>query len=119
MMELITGLIRRILASFTLDTSVLTIGAIVLLVSIARWNRDPRDPFRISNLVIGQDERASLDKLGQLVALCVSTWGFVYLIRAGLMSEYYCTGYMLAWGSLGIAKAYILSKSAPKERDNT
>ena len=104
-----------ILDSFTLDTAILLIGALVFLLTIGRWNRDPKERFQLSDLLIGQDGRASLDKVGQFVALSVSTWGFVYITRNDSLSEYYFTGYMLSWGGLGVAKAYIANKSAPNK----
>ena len=112
---MIPDLVKSLIGSLTLDTVILLVGALVFLLTLGRWNKDPKERFVLSDLLIGQDGRASLDKVGQFVALSVSTWGFVYVTRGGTLSEYYFTGYMLSWGGLGVAKAYLAHKAVLKD----
>lgn len=98
----------------TFDTWVLIVATIVVLISAWLWQRDKKNKFDLLDLISGDDGKLSLSKTGQLVALLVSTWGFVALTRADKMSEWFFTGYMLAWAGANIAsKALDIKKGQP------
>lgn len=91
------------LNGISLDTTVLVIATLVVLISAWLWQRDKKNKFDLLDLISGDDGKLSLAKTGQFVALMVSTWGFVAIIRADKMSEWYFAGYMLAWAGANIA----------------
>ncbi len=98
----------------TFDTWVLIVATVVVLISAWLWQRDSTNKFDLLDLISGDDGKLSLSKTGQLVALLVSTWGFVALTRADKMSEWFFTGYMLAWAGANIAsKALDIKKGQP------
>lgn len=53
--------------------------------------------FTLLDLVTGDNGRASMSKFGQCGAFVVSSWGFVFLVEAGSLSEWYYGTYMVAW----------------------
>lgn len=98
----------------TFDTWVLIVATVVVLISAWLWQRDSTNKFDLLDLISGEDGKLSLSKTGQLVALLVSTWGFVAIIRADKMTEWYFAGYMLAWAGVNIAnKALDIKKAQP------
>lgn len=69
------------------------------------------DPFDLRYLIIDETGQPSLHKTGQLFALFVSTWGFVYLTVHDKLSETYFGVYMTTWAATTIANKWIDSKS--------
>lgn len=53
--------------------------------------------FTLLDLVTGDNGRASMSKFGQCGAFVISSWGFVFLVEAGSLSEWYYGTYMVAW----------------------
>ncbi len=71
--------------------------AIVAVFALLLWiGQRQADSFDIRALVV-RDGKVSLSKLGQVVALATSTWGFVHLTLGDHLTEWYFTAYMLAW----------------------
>jgi hypothetical protein len=100
--------------NITFDTWVLIVATLVVLVSAWLWQRDKNNRFDLLDLISGDDGKLSLMRTGQLVALLVSTWGFVSLVRAEKLTEFYFTGYMLAWAGVNLAsKALDIKKGQP------
>lgn len=80
--------------------------AVVLLVIVAALYRLHRgaNAYDLAQLIAEPDgTRLSLSRVGQAAALLVSSWGFVWLTLADRMTEWYYTGYMLAWAGTAIA----------------
>jgi len=85
----------------------LLLGFIVLYVVQAR-----RDQFDLRWLITDeQTKQPSLHKFGQLVALAISSWGFVYQALNGHLTEWYFTAYMLAWAAAEAANKYLVGRS--------
>lgn len=106
---------NEIKSALTLDTLALLVATVIVMVSAWMWQRRKDNKFDLLDLVSDGQGKLSLFKTGQLVALLVSTWGFVALTRAGLLSEWYFAGYMLAWAGANIAKLAIDANKAAKE----
>jgi nitrogen fixation-related uncharacterized protein len=70
----------------------------ILIMALILWNvqRDQNNDFDIMDLIC-RDGRVSEHKFMRFTAFAVSTWGFVYLIFYNRMTEWYFTGYMVAW----------------------
>lgn len=71
-----------------------------------------KDNFDLRWLITDeQTKQPSLHKFGQLVALTMSSWGFVYETLQGRMTEWYFTAYMVAWAGAELANRYIASRA--------
>ncbi len=91
----------------TFDLLSLGLGTIFATILLAMWQRD-NSPFDLRHLLIdSKTQRVSLFKLGQLVALVVSSWGFVVLVSKDKLTETYFLGYMTAWTAANIGKRLI------------
>lgn len=66
-------------------------------------------------LIMDRPHRPSLPKIGQVVALAVSTWGFVVLSLNNQLTETYFIGYMCAWSGSAALDTY-LSRGRPRDR---
>jgi hypothetical protein len=61
------------------------------------------DSFDIRDLIVDDTTgKLSLSKLGQFVALVLSSWGLIYLIMHGTLTEIYFQGYMLTWAGANV-----------------
>ena len=97
-------LLTQILDSnFTSDDFMSVLLIFLLLVfgySILRWlwklNRDKNSTIEFVDLItVGG--RLNERKVSRFGAWIISTWGFMYLILNGQLSEWYFVGYMGAW----------------------
>lgn len=85
------------------DTYALLAVAVGFLILLYLWQRE-KDSFDIRHLIVdSSSERVSLFKLGQLVALVVSTWALVHETRRGFLTEWLFAVYMLSWTGANIA----------------
>lgn len=89
--------------NFTMD-DMLTLMLILLLgifiISVSRWlwklDHDPNNTINFIDL-ISVNGRLNERKVSRFGAWIISTWGFMYLILNGKLSEWYFVGYMSAW----------------------
>lgn len=85
----------------------------VVVLALVAVTRDQRNPVSLLQLVVeARSGRLSLSRVGQLVALIVSSWGFVALVRADKLTEWYFTSYMVAWASARLASQFLDAKKA-------
>lgn len=72
----------------------------VFIISISRWlwklNNDKNNTIYFVDL-ISVNGRLNERKVSRFGAWIISTWGFMYLILTGKLSEWYFVGYMGAW----------------------
>lgn len=93
----------------------LVLAAILGLVVLAlvAVTRDQRNCVSLLQLVVeARTGRLSLSRVGQLVALIVSSWGFVALVRADKLTEWYFSSYMIAWAGARLASQFLDTKKA-------
>lgn len=64
------------------------------------------DPLDLRWLILDRPHRPSLPKIAQIVALAVSTWGFVVLTLNNNLSETYFMAYMAIWSGSAALDAY-------------
>jgi hypothetical protein len=62
-------------------------------------------------------KQPSIHKIGQCLALSVSTWGFVVLTTKGLLTEFYFTGYMTIWAGAVAIDKLLTRKDDRKDED--
>ena len=81
-------------------STVLLCACIGIGVSLIRMHRDKTLP-NLTDLITSTDKtghvRMDARKCYEAGAFLTSTWAFVFLTSAGKLSEWYFTGYMLAW----------------------
>ena len=78
---------------------------LVCVLIIYVWNKAEDNTFRLIDALLGPDGKLSIYKLGQAVALVVSTWGFVILTQQGKLTEWYFSAYMGIWVTAGVVKS--------------
>jgi len=77
--------------------------AFVLVLAYVQFKHDPLD---LRWLILDRPHRPSLTKIAQIVALAVSTWGFVVLTLSCHLSETYFMAYMAVWSGSAALDAY-------------
>jgi hypothetical protein len=86
------------------------LGLLILLAGLLAWRADKSEKsnFRLEDLVLDtKTGLASLSKVGQFIALSVSTWAFAYLTISGKLTEWFYTTYMMAWAGTSLAHKWI------------
>jgi hypothetical protein len=88
----------------------ITLTAALVILGYMQAKRDQLDLRWL--ILDDKNARPSIHKIGQVLALIVSTWGFVNLVNKGTLTEYYFTAYMGIWaGSVALNK--MLDNKAP------
>lgn len=91
---------------FNLEIWLLYIGIFVFFFIIYKWHTDKSNVVDVRSLLMTGD-KMSLSKMGQFVAMIVSTWVIIYQTRAALLTEWLFTGYMLAWAGTGVVNKFL------------
>jgi len=82
------------------DTYALLVVAAIFALILFLWQRTD-DGFDLRDLIVDSvTARVSLFKIGQLVALIVSTWALVHETRRGFLTEWLFGLYMIGPASL-------------------
>jgi hypothetical protein len=89
----------------------------VFIITLVIWQRDGRTSFDLKDIIVDSEtNKVSVYKFGQLIAMCVSTWVLVNETRAGRLTEFLFTTYMVTWSGTNLIKRFIDSKnSAPAQ----
>lgn len=94
--------------TFTYDGSDYQIDLMVvflfLVIALLVWAlgkaQAEDDKFDMRDLIVDKKSgRISVSRFSQVVALCVSTWSFVYQTLNHSLTEWYFTAYMAVWVS--------------------
>lgn len=92
------------------DTYILLLAALVFALLLSYWQRTDAE-FDLRWLLVDTvTGKVSLFKLGQFVALVVSTWVLVYETRRGMLTEWLFGFYMAAWAGANIANKFVERK---------
>lgn len=95
---------------------VILIGAFILLMVYLQTRKDHLD-FRW--VILDQQRKPSLPKIAQVVALLISSWGFIVQVLKGTLTEEYFLFYMGAWSGAAMFESYISRKTRePRRRDD-
>ena len=104
------------LSQLTIDLIVLSIGAIIVLAFLIYWHLDKKTHFDIRDLMVDHRTKIlSLNKIGQLFALLVSTWIIVHETRVGRLTAFLFTGYMAVWSGSSLLSKYLDNKRKLEE----
>jgi hypothetical protein len=94
-----------------IDTLVLIFASVVLCILVFMWHNDEETRFDLTELMIdSKTNRVSLMKIGQALALLVSTWVLIYETRAGRLSEWLFLSYMGCWAGANLANKWLRTK---------
>jgi hypothetical protein len=93
-------------ALYTVDLMHLAIGLLIIVFLRLLWNLHKRGTD-FAELVIGDDSKLSWTKMLGCTGGVSFTWGFIYLIMHGQITEWYFNGYGLV--CFGTAFAYKLN----------
>lgn len=78
----------------------------VMFIIVMAYLQMKHDPLDLRWLILDRPHRPSATKIAQLIALIVSTWGFVVLTLSNTLTETYFIGYMCAWSGSAAVDAY-------------
>lgn len=84
----------------------LGLGALFFLMILVKWHLEPANGFDLKS-ILTKDGEFSLSKVGQFVALMVSTWTVIYTTRHGQLTDFVFNGYMLSWAGANLASKII------------
>jgi len=94
--------------------SILSISIILFIIILLYLQYKP-DNFDLRSLLLGQNNKPSINKLGQLIALFLSSWGFVFLTLHDKLTETYFGVYMSVWAGANFLNKYITTKPISEE----
>ena len=107
---------ETLIDQLTLDVIVLSIASLILLGFLIYWHLDEKTHFDVRDLMVDhQTKILSLNKIGQLFALLVSTWIIIHETRVGRLSEFLFTGYMAVWSGSSLLSKYLDNKRKAEE----
>jgi len=90
----------------------LTCSGIIAMITVVAILR----PTAFRFLLDKDTSEPSLGRVGQFVALLVSTWGFVALTVEGKLTEWYVTAYMLVWAGAQAASLALKIKGNQEQK---
>lgn len=96
------------IAHTSFDTLILLGSSIFITLVFFVWQITSADKFDLRYALLDKsDDKVSLQKLGQAIAMLTSTWVIVYETRAGRLTEYLILIYILTWaGSTALSKYF-------------
>ena len=107
---------ENLLSQLTVDLIVLTIGMIVVVGFLIYWHLDTKTHFDVRDLMVDHRTKIlSLNKIGQLFALLVSTWIIIHETRLGRLTEFLFTGYMAVWSGSSLLSKYLDNRKNNQE----
>lgn len=120
-MDLTTITLRKLIEQ-PLDIPLMqwALFAVSLIIAVTLvYMHCKRDSLDLRWLVLDQQRKPSLAKIAQLVALTVSTWGFVVLTLKGQLTETYFIFFMATWSGSAAVEAYLhRGMREPRRRDD-
>lgn len=100
-MEQFSGAIRELLSYLHgADPSLVVLVVMSLLVVsvVWSWHRNKDNNFHLQQVLVDNTSgKISIEKVGFMTALAISTWGFVALILRDKINEWYVGLYIMAF----------------------
>ena len=78
----------------------------IVFVLVLAYLQMKHDSLDLRWLILDRPHKPSLTKIAQIVALGVSTWGFVVLTLKCTLTETYFMAYMVTWSGSAALDAY-------------
>lgn len=104
---------KTFMAHFTTESSMallLLILIIGVVAALLKLHFNDHDRLDLEELVLTND-KIDEQKFMRFGAWIISTWGFVYLIVVGNLTEWYFVGYIGVWVSNAIFDKYLNNKN--------
>lgn len=80
---------------------------VVTLVGIMIYLQTRDDPLDLRWLILDAQRKPALGKIGQVVALIISTWAFAIFTLKGTLSVDYFIAYMVSWSGSAALEQYL------------
>jgi len=97
----------------------LLLVAVIGGISILAYAQFRKDSFDLRALVVDpKTQQPSIHQLGQVIALIISSWGFIVLVLHGQLTEVYFTTYMVAWAGANALNTFISRKDDSGDHPN-
>jgi hypothetical protein len=104
--------------SISINTVILILGVIWIIVAMTYWHKREKDSLDMRQMMM-RGGKISLAKLGQLIAMLVSTWIIIYATTNGTLTEWLFTGYMFAWSGAHLIQRYLDRGTTSRGNDPT
>ena len=99
-----------------LSNVILFTGLIIGVLLIVKWHISTDSRFDIKHLMIDSvSHKMSLQKVGQLFALLISTWVIIHETQYGRLTEFLFIGYMTIWSGSNSLNKWI-DRNKPSEK---
>ena len=108
---------NHFLEFFTFENTLFLAGMIGFFSVLISWHRNQNNTIDLKTILI-KDGELSLSKLGQLIALLVSTWIIVYQTRHELLNEWLFTSYLFTWTGANVMSKYLGPRPPAPRQDN-
>lgn len=102
-----------------LSDIVLVLGALSFVATLFVWHKKD-DAFDLRHILVdSKTQRVSLFKIGQLIALLVSTWALIHETRTHGLTEWLFLAYIATWSGINVAnRAIEKQQTKPPEKPN-
>ena len=84
-------------STWTFEGITFSVFMIVFVILIHKLHTNKNSKFLIDSLFVDDTGKASTSKMGELIALIVSTWAVVHLVISGNITAEFFGAYMAAW----------------------
>jgi len=100
--------------SLDLNTGLLLCAVVCFVLILYSWQKAD-DTFDLRYILLDKStNQVSLSKVGQTVALLVSTWVIIHETRNARLNEWLFAGYMFAWAGANFASKWLDNKGTQK-----
>jgi uncharacterized iron-regulated membrane protein len=106
----VTAITLRTLVEHPLDIPLLQwalFALVMVLVGVMIYLQTRNDPLDLRWLILDANRKPALGKIGQVVALIISTWAFALFTIKGTLTEFYFISYMVAWSGSAALEQYL------------
>jgi hypothetical protein len=109
-MDTITEFLRLFNAENIMGLLLFTL-ILVVMISLTVVHLDKTDNINLEDL-ISTNNKLDGEKFARFGAWIVSTWGFIYLVVMGQLTEWYFVGYIGVWVTNAIFDKYMNEKKS-------
>lgn len=98
------------------DITVLIAVAVVFLLLLIKWHMSKDAKFDVKDIIVETSTgKVSLYKIGQVIALWVSTWIIIHETKEGRLTDWLFLSYMALWSGTNLAKSLIRTLNNNKQ----
>jgi hypothetical protein len=94
-------------------TMFLLLFMLVIVIPIIKWHKNPSvKKVDLADIIV-DNGKVSLFKIGQVIALIISSWAFVTLVQQKSLTWEFFATYMAVWTGANVAKIALKKPEAP------